>query len=105
MTRPTKASRYPQLESFFAGYLNQDFPETYGDVAGAVRAFAADARPSERQALAREWRAFRAEAGEDVTVTTLGRILASRFSAAWTPRRRSEVDHFDRLIRALGTRA
>jgi hypothetical protein len=102
---PTERSPYPQLEAFFAGYLNQDFPETYGDVAGAVRAFAADASATERQALAREWQAFREDVGEDVTVTSLGRTLASRFGSAWAPRRRAELDHLDRLIRALGSRA
>ena len=104
MTRRTIRSPYPQLEAFFAGYLNQDFPETYGDVAGAVRAFAADATAAERQALAREWHAFREEVGEDATVTRLGRALASRFGSAWAPRRRAELDHLDRLIRAVGSR-
>ena len=105
MTRRPTRSPYPQLETFFAGYLNQDFPETYGDVAGAVRAFAADASAAERQALAHEWQAFRDEVGEDVTVPSLGRMLASRFGSAWAPRRRSEVDQLDRLIRAFGSRA
>ena len=105
MTRRTTRSPYPQLEAFFAGYLNQDFPETYGDVAGAVRAFAADATAAEREALAREWRVFREEVGEDVTVTSLGRTLASRFASAWAPRRRAELDRLDRLIRALGSHA
>ena len=105
MIRRTTRSPYPQLEAFFAGYLNQDFPETYGDVAGAVRAFAADASATERQALARDWQAFREEVGEDVTVTSLGRTLAFRFGSAWAPRRRAEVDLLDRLIRALGSRA
>jgi len=101
--RRTTRSPYPQLEAFFAGYLNQDFPETYGD--GAVRAFAADASATERHGLARDWQAFREEVGEDVTVTSLGRTLASRFGSAWAPRRRAEVDLLDRLIRALGSRA
>ena len=105
MTHPTTRSPYPQLESFFAGYLNQDFPEIYGDLAGAVRAFAADASAAERQALARDWRAFRAEVGEDVTVNSLGRTIASRFSSAWVPRRRTEVDQLDRLLGALGSSA
>jgi hypothetical protein len=97
--------RYPQLEGFFGGYLNQDFPELHGDVAGAVRAFASDASVSERHALAREWVTFRAEIGEDVTVTALARVIASRFGSAWQPRRRAEVDRLDRLIRGLGSRA
>jgi contact-dependent growth inhibition (CDI) system CdiI-like immunity protein len=105
VTGRTTRNPYPQLEAFFAGYLNQEFPEIYGDVAGAIRAFAADASAAERQALAREWHAFRAEVGEDVTVTTLGRLLSSRFGSAWAPRRRAEVDQLNRLIRALGSRA
>ena len=97
------AEPYSQLQAFLAGYLHQDFQQLHGDVAGAVRAFAADASVSERQALAREWRAFRLEVGEDVTVTTLGRAMASRFGSAWAPRRRSDIDRLDRLIQALGS--
>jgi len=94
---------YSQLKAFLAGYLHQDFHHLHGDVAGAIRAFAADASVSERQALAREWRAFRVEVGEDATVTTLGRAMASRFGSTWSPHRRSEIDRFDRLIQALAS--
>jgi hypothetical protein len=103
--RRTTRSPYPQLEAFFAGYLNQDFPRrTVTSRAPSGRSPPMRAR-QERQALARDWQAFREEVGEDVTVTSLGRTLASRFGSAWAPRRRAEVDLLDRLIRALGSRA
>ena len=33
---------YPLVHKFFRGYLHQDFPEQYGSVPGAVRAFKED---------------------------------------------------------------
>ena len=62
MTRSGKstADDYPQLEAFFCGYLHQDYPEEHVTVAGAVAAFRRDARATERRAVKKEWKAFRA---------------------------------------------
>lgn len=104
MTPRQKTTAYPQLEAFFAGYLHQDFPEMHGDLAGAVRAFAADAHAGERRALVRQWRTFRAEAGNAVTLSVLRATLGRRFGSAWSPRRRADLAELDRLIDALDPR-
>ena len=62
--RPSKAAatreRFPAIEAFTAGYLNQDVYDIYGSPAKAVEAFLADAGPDDIRALRQEWRAFQA---------------------------------------------
>jgi hypothetical protein len=102
MTRSARslADTYPQLEAFFCGYLHQDFPESYGDVAGAVKAFRRDASRAERRAVTREWAAFRASLG-NATLKAIGESLTRGLGGAWSPRRRAELEAFDTLIGSL----
>lgn len=99
-SRRPLADTYPQLEAFFCGYLHQDFPEEYGDLAGAVAAFRRDASPAERRAVKREWNAFRAET-TDATLKTIGGYLSKGLGSAWAPRRRSDLEALDALLGGL----
>ena len=99
-SRPTLADTYPQLEAFFCGYLHQDFPEEYGDVAGAVAAFRRDASVAERRAVKREWNAFRARTS-DASLKSIGAALSKGLGSAWAPRRRSELEALDALLSGL----
>jgi hypothetical protein len=102
MTRSAKstADDYPQLEAFFCGYLHQDYPDEHGAVAGAVAAYRRDARASERRAVKKEWKAFRA-ATEGETLKSIGAKLTRGLGSAWAPRRRSDLDALDALIASL----
>ena len=94
------ADAYPQLEALFCGYLHQDYPEDHGDVAGALRAFRREARPPERRAVKKEWRAFRAATGGE-TLKTVGEKLTRGLGGAWAPRKRADLDVLDALIEDL----
>jgi hypothetical protein len=45
------AIRFPQLESFFSGYLHEDYVADHGSPEGALRAWRLDATPKESQQL------------------------------------------------------
>lgn len=45
---------FPQLESFFSGYLHEDFRVEYGSPEGALRAWRMDATARESQQLDQE---------------------------------------------------
>lgn len=73
--KPTPRPRYPQLARLFQAYVNQDF-ETFGlDPLDAVRAYAADVRPTTRAAAAAEvdrlLAAARTEAALDAALDAL----------------------------------
>jgi hypothetical protein len=103
VTPRSRQSRYPQLEAFLGGYLHQDFVEEHGSLAGAVAAFARDASLRERRALAREWKAFRADARHATTLAST-RAAVGALGAAWAPRRSDDLARLDRLIAALDSR-
>jgi hypothetical protein len=92
--------RYPAIEAFAAGYLNQDVHEIHGDPLGAASAFAHDASPDEVEALLRQWTAFRAALPRGASADRLARFQHA-FAAGWTPSRFSQVAAvFARLERA-----
>lgn len=99
-SRRTLADTYPQLEAFFCGYLHQDFPEEYGDVAGAVAAFRRDASAAERRAVRREWNTYRAETA-GATLKAIGEQLTRGLGGAWVPRRRVDLEALDALLSGL----
>ena len=99
-SRRTLADTYPQLEAFFCGYLHQDFPEEYGDVAGAVAAFRRDASAAERRAVRREWNTYRAET-TGATLKAIGEQLTRGLGGAWVPRRRVDLEALDALLSGL----
>jgi hypothetical protein len=93
-------SRYPAIEAFAAGYLNQDVHEIYGGPLAAASAFAHDASPDEVGALLQQWAAFRAALPHGASADRLARFQHA-FAAGWTPSRFSQVAAvFARLARA-----
>jgi len=100
LTTRNVADAFPELEAFFCGYLHQDYPEAYGDVAGAVGAFRRDTRATERRAVKREWAAFRKATGRR-TLKDTAALLTSGLGGAWVPRRRADLDAFDAEIARL----
>ncbi len=55
---------YPELRQLFGAYLNADFVDAYGSVAGALRAYADETSPAHREALRNELARLRAHAGD-----------------------------------------
>ena len=51
---PLSAAAFPQLESFFSEYLDEDFQVEYGSPEGALRAWRLNATTKESQQLDRE---------------------------------------------------
>ena len=100
LTTRNVADAFPELEAFFCGYLHQDYPEAYGDIAGAVGAFRRDAKASERRAVKREWVAFR-KATAKATLKDIASLLTSGLGGAWAPRRRADLDDLDAQIDRL----
>jgi hypothetical protein len=95
--KPTlSASRYPTLESFFSGYLHEDFVVDHGSPQGALRAFETDASQEERRAFDRE-----ASALLDATATlpfeTVADFVRRGLGAAWRPANVRELEHLLRL--------
>jgi hypothetical protein len=94
------ADAYPELEALFCGYLHQDYPDTYGDVAGAIAAFRRDASAAERRAVKREWKAFRA-ATASFALRDVASLLTAGLGGAWAPRRRADLDALDAQLGRL----
>jgi hypothetical protein len=104
VTGPAKAAavreRFPALEAFAAGYLNQDVNDIYGGPLGAASAFVHDASADEVAALLQQWTAFRAALPRGASTDRLARFQHA-FAAGWTPSRFSQVAAvFARLKRA-----
>jgi contact-dependent growth inhibition (CDI) system CdiI-like immunity protein len=83
-------TKFPAIEAFTAGYLNQDVHPIYGGPLGAADAFRADASPAELRALLDEWTAFRAALPRGASVDRLARFQHA-FGAGWAPSRFSQV--------------
>jgi hypothetical protein len=76
-------SSYPELRRVFAGYLHEDFLVEAGTPEAALRAYLADASPTERRRFQREVSRFLAH------IATLdfaaARDLFNDLGARWTP--------------------
>ena len=83
-------AKFPAIEAFTAGYLNQDVHAIYGGPLGAADAFRADASPAELRALLDEWRAFHAALPRGASADRLARFQHA-FGAGWAPSRFSQV--------------
>jgi hypothetical protein len=83
-------AKFPAIEAFAAGYLNQDVHAIYGGPLGAADAFRADASPAELRALLDEWGAFRASLPRGASADRLARFQHA-FEAGWAPSRFSQV--------------
>ena len=78
---------YDTLSNFFGCYLNQDFPEDFGDAEGAVRAYAKEFPPGSVSQAADEAAALASHSsGEDALRETLSRLGLeySPWSEGWT---------------------
>jgi hypothetical protein len=94
--KPTlSASRYPTLESFFSGYLHEDFVVDHGSPQGALRAFETDASQEERRAFAGEASAL-LDAAETLPFETVANFIRRDLGAAWRP---ANVGELERLLR------
>ncbi len=90
-------TRYPLINKFFRGYLHQDFPETYGSLAGAVRAFLEDAGTAEFAKFAGEWAGFVDEI-HDWPVGEIARIVEEDLGASWNVTSRQELKAFSDIV-------
>ncbi len=91
-------ARFPALRRFVRGYLHEDLAAEHGTAEAAARAFRADASPSERAEVVREWNALRA-AVEPGGLVALREALAA-LGAAWRPRSLAEADRFGSALGA-----
>jgi hypothetical protein len=82
--------RFPAIDAFTAGYLNQDVHDIYGGPLQAVDAFLADASPADVAALREEWAAFQAALPHGASADRLARFQHV-FAAGWMPSRFSQV--------------
>ena len=91
---PSKAAatrqRFPAIEAFVEGYLNQDVQAIYGSPLKAVEAFLADASADDVRALRQEWAAFHAALPRGASADRLARFQHA-FAAGWAPSRFSQV--------------
>lgn len=76
--------RLDALRGWLRGYLHEDFAAEYGGAAGAARAFCLDATPTERRALAAEWREFRSLTDRWPLAEIAG-ALTRELGGAWVP--------------------
>lgn len=91
-----KASDFPELRRFFAGYLHEDFVVEHGTPAAALRAFVADANASERQRLRDEAKRFLALMKDMEFDDAVARV--DKLGSRWVPESRAElVRLFERM--------
>jgi hypothetical protein len=82
--------RFPAIEAFCDGYLNQDVHDIYGGPLKAADAFLADASAADVRALREEWAAFAAALPRGASADRLARFQQA-FAAGWAPSRFSQV--------------
>ncbi len=75
--------RFPALEAFFLGYVNQDFAVVYGSPSAAMDAFICDAGNEDLFLLAQEWEDFSGGLQAAPLFERLDRLR--RLGCAWTP--------------------
>jgi hypothetical protein len=92
------ASAFPVLESFFRGYLHEDFVSEHGTPEGALRAWRMDASAKEKELLDREAVDFLAVAGT-LPFDTVRALVRREFGSAWLP------SSLDRLVKLFAPRA
>ncbi len=90
-------TRYPLLHKFFRGYLHQDFPETYGSLPGAVRAFKDDIGQAEFGNFADQWEGFINEI-HDWPIAESARIVSEELGASWNVTSRQELQSFTETV-------
>jgi hypothetical protein len=93
--------RFPAIEAFSAGYLNQDVHDIYGGPLKAADAFLADASAADVRALREEWAAFHAVLPRGASADRLARFQQA-FGAGWSPSRFSQVAAVFARLKAKG---
>jgi hypothetical protein len=92
---------FPHLESFFSGYLHEDFLVEYGSPEGALRAWRMDASAKESQQLDRE-AARLLEAAVKMPFDTIAAFVRRDLASAWRP---SDVARLQKLLAPLPKRS
>jgi hypothetical protein len=92
---------FPHLESFFSGYLHEDFLVDYGSPEGALRAWRMDASAKESQQLDRE-AARLMEAARTLPFDAVAAFVRRELGSAWKP---SDVARLEKLFTAPSKRA
>jgi CdiI immunity protein len=92
---------FPHLESFFSGYLHEDFQVEYGSPEGALRAWRMDATAKESQQLDRE-AARLLEAAANAPFDTVAAFVRRDLGSAWRP---SSLARLQALFAPTTTRA
>lgn len=77
-------SAFPHLESFFSGYLHEDFVVDYGSPEGALRAWRMDASTRESQQLDRE-AALLLDAAGQLPFEQVAAFVRRELGSAWRP--------------------
>jgi hypothetical protein len=92
---PLVPADYPTLESFFSGYLHEDFVAVHGSPSAALRAFRAEASQEEQRRFAREAAAL-LDAAATLPFDTVAEFVRRGLGAAWRP---TELAQLERLLR------
>ena len=85
---------FPQLESFFSGYLHEDFLVEYGSPEGALRRWRGDASPRESQQFDREAERL-LKAAATLPFDTIAAFVRRDLGSAWRP---SDVARLQKLF-------
>jgi hypothetical protein len=81
---PLSPATFPQLQSFFSGYLHEDFLVEYGSPEGALRAWRMDASTKESQQLDRE-AARLLEAATNLPFDRVAAFVRRDLGSSWRP--------------------
>jgi hypothetical protein len=92
---------FPQLESFFTGYLHEDFLVEYGSPEGALRAWRMDASAKESRQLDREAARLVASAAR-MPFDAIAAFVRRDLGSTWRP---SDVARLQKLFAATPKRA
>jgi hypothetical protein len=94
------AAAFPHLESFFSGYLHEDFLVDYGSPEGALRAWRLDASGKENQQFDREADRL-LDAASKLPFDAIAAFVRRDLGSAWRPSDRARLE---RLFAAVPRR-
>jgi hypothetical protein len=95
------AVAFPQLESFFSGYLHEDYLVEYGSPEGALRAWRLDTSPRESQQLDREAERL-LQAAATLPFDDVAAFVRRALGSSWRP---SDKARLQKLFTAVPKRA
>jgi hypothetical protein len=88
------AAAFPQLESFFSGYVHEDFLVDYGSPEGALRTWRLSASAKETQQFDREAEAL-LDAASKLPFDTIAAFVRRDLGSTWRP---SDVARLQKLF-------